>query len=186
MDEHRDLVIRIVLGSPCLGLAGWFMCADANPYIGLWGALPCFLAFGLIVFPSSTAAAGRLVSQIVMPEQEAAPRPHTSRAEALRFHGEPVEALVEYRRVLRDFPHELRIWHACFEIAWTELQDREIAAELHRLALRATDHPDQWKRLDHLYLLQARRHPDFERWAEEETAAMDRRSRHRQWVHSRG
>ncbi|RKX41028.1 MAG: hypothetical protein DRP64_11810 [Verrucomicrobia bacterium] len=176
----RDLIIRLCLGSPCLAIAFWFYRGDSDPQVATLAVFPCLLAFALIVFPSFTSIVGDFWSSIYAPREDAAPRPHLKQAETLRFHNDHEAALVAYERILEEFPHDLGLWSACFEIAWTGLEDRERAAELHRASLQATDTPEAWRTLNHHYLTQALRHPDAVEFEEEERASVKRRARVRE------
>ena len=127
-------------------------------------------------------ASARAWASLFLPQEDARPRPVVSLAQKLRFNRRFDESLVEYEHLLREFPQDLELWTACFEIAWVDLHDRELAVEFHRKSLRATCDAEQWKKLNHRYLVQAHRHPDAGEWAEEERVAVERRTAFRAWA----
>lgn len=155
----RDLLIRIALGSPCLGIAAWFMMQPGNPYMNMLGVFPCLAAFAVIVTPSSTTVAASVFREFFMPDREAQEKPDTKRAETLRFHHKYGEALIEYERLLQRFPGDLKLWNACFELAWVHLRDVEEASDLLQRGLATADPVDR-DRLRHLFRVQQRRYAE--------------------------
>ena len=172
----RDLLIRLALGLPCLALGFWLVQREPDPYLGIFGALPCLFAFGRILYPSSTTVAARTWGSFFLPQEDARPSPAVSRAQQLRVHERFEESLAEYERLLLEFPQDLDLWAACFEIAWVDLHDRELAVELHRRSLRATCDAEQWKKLNYRYLVHAHRHPEAGDWEDAERIAVERRT----------
>jgi hypothetical protein len=156
----RDLLIRIVLGSPCLGIAVWMMLQPGDANMNMLMVFPCLLAFALIVVPSSTTVAASAWGALFLPQKDAAPRPATRRAEELRFEQKFDAALVEYENLTRQFPRDLDLWNACFEIAWVRLADPALAEELLEKALPEMTDPPIERRLRHLYRIQKRRFED--------------------------
>ena len=89
----RDLLIRLALGLPCLGLAFWMVQREPDPYIGMLGSFPCLLACALIIYPSSTTVAANAWASLFLPDKNARPRPEVDHAQQLRFHSRFEESL---------------------------------------------------------------------------------------------
>jgi len=157
----HDLLIRIALGSPCLGIAVWMMLQPSgNLWINMLGVFPCLTAFGLIITPSSTSVAAAAFTHLFMPDHDAQEKPDTKRADTLRFNRKYDEALVEYERLLQRFPDDLKLWNTTFEIAWVHLRDASTASEILKRALTHPD-PDRRSKLKHLETVHRRRYADI-------------------------
>ena len=156
----HDLLIRIALGSPCLGIAVWMMLQPSgNLWINMLGVFPCLIAFSIIIAPSSTSVAASVFKVLFMPERDAQERPDTRRADRLRFNGQYDEALIEYERILQRFPDDLKLWNSTFEIVWIHLRDATIANEILNRALAHPD-PERRLKLKHLESVHRRRYVD--------------------------
>ena len=162
----RDLLIRIALGSPCLGIAVWFMIQPSwNLWVNMLGVFPCLVAFGVIVTPSWTSVVASVFREFFMPEREAQEKPDSKRAETLRFNDKYGESLIEYERLLQRFPDDLQLWNAVFELAWVHLGSAETASELLARARSTGTHPDRMERIQHLETTHRRRYLDRQRVA---------------------
>lgn len=175
--QHRDLLIRSILGFPCLIIAYWLFQRAGGGYMGMLSVFPCMAAFALIIFPSLTTSMASVWQGIYMPERSEKPKPYITRALTLRSHHLPLEAMAEYEDQITIHPEDQQLWTAALEIAWLDLEDRDLAASLHRRALRATRGPEAWRRIHQLHLHHAERHPDAEEWLEEEKRLAERRLR---------
>lgn len=156
----RDLLIRLALGSPCLLIAVWFFRDGNDPQMSMLIVFPCLLAYGLIIFPATTTMAADAWTSLFLPNRESAPRPELKHALELRVAGKPELALLEYERLAEKFPTDPKLWNACFEIAWIELNDPDRAADCHAQALIWNGDPDLRKRISHFYQMQERRHAE--------------------------
>jgi hypothetical protein len=159
----HDLLIRLALGSPCLGIAVWMMLQpSANLWINMLGVFPCLTAFGLIVTPSSTTVAASVFREFFMPDREAQEKPGTRRAEVHRFHNRYGKALFEYEMLLERFPDDLKLWNAAFELSWVHLRDPETAEQLLQRAITRSINPERAAKIEHLAAVQRRRYEDMQ------------------------
>lgn len=152
--SERDLAQRGVLALAPAGcvLWLWHACHDVN-WTAL-GAIPCLGVIAIILYPSWAAVIGEQMTEFLFwPHRRERPRAPLSRVDYFLVNEQWDAAELLLEDLGRRFPYDLAVWTRLFRVVWLRPDDVERARAAHWLALRASDDPALWPKLNHVYLL---------------------------------
>jgi len=152
--SERDLAFRgVATLVPASGVLWvWHICHDVY-----WTALGAIAGLGvvaLITYPSLTAVIGeRMTEFLFWPYRRERPRAPLSRVDYFLVNERWDAAEILLEDLGRRFPYDLAVWTRLFRVVWLKPDGVEHARAAHGLALRVSNDPALWPKLNHLYLL---------------------------------
>ena len=143
MKNYREILVqftvRILIAIPFF-MFGWYLIASARKDWGsiaqLLFAMACFVGSAIIVAPPIARLFAEPAGALHYPtEHSGRPQPEYRIPESRKQQGHYEEAILEYEKIAKDFPEEVKPYIDMIDITVVNLEDRRRAEAIYERAL---------------------------------------------------